>query len=200
MHIIEKEMMEHESDADEVELPLFLQGEMPPLLKSGARLPSYIKDHRKRLRHRFIQGRAMALPDYELLELVLFRAIPRKDVKPLARTLLDQFRDFNGVLSAPFDRLKAVPGVSLAVLQELKIVEAAAHRLAKAKIVGQPVLSCWDALLAYCQTTFAHKSVEEFRVLFWTVKTSSLRMNNRAAALLTTFRFIQGKLLSRRCN
>ena len=73
--------MEHESDADEVELPLFLQGELPPLLKNGTRLPSYIKDHRKRLRHRFMQGGAMAVPDYELLELVLFRAIPRRDVK-----------------------------------------------------------------------------------------------------------------------
>ena len=166
MHITEKEMMEHESDADEVELPLFLQGELPPLLKNGTRLPSYIKDHRKRLRHRFMQGGAMAVPDYELLELVLFRAIPRRDVKPLACALLNQFRDFYGVLTAPFDRLKAAPGVSLAVLQELKIVEAAAHRLAKAKIVGQPVLSCWDSLLAYCQTTLAHRAIEEFRVLF----------------------------------
>jgi len=158
--------MEHDRDADETELPLFLQGEVSPLLKSGVKLPSYIKDHRKRLRQRFMQGGATAIPDYELLELVLFRAIPRRDVKPLARALLDQFGDFNCVLSAPFDRLKSVPGVSLAVIQELKIVEAAAHRLAKAKIVGQPVLSCWDALLAYCQTTLTHRSIEEFRVLF----------------------------------
>ena len=75
MHIIEKEMMEHESDADEVELPLFLQGELPLLLKNGTRLPSYVKDHRKLLRHRFIQGGAMAVPDYELLELVFFRRL-----------------------------------------------------------------------------------------------------------------------------
>ncbi len=172
MLIIEKEMMEHESDANEVELSLFSQVEMPPLLKSETRLPSYIEDHRKRLRHRFMQGGVMAIPDYELLELVLFQAIPRRDVKPLARTLLDQSRDFNGVLSAPFDLLKAVPGVSLAVLQELKIVEATAHRLAKAKTVGKPVLSCWYSLLAYCQTTFAHRAIEEFRVLFWTVRTT----------------------------
>ena len=130
-------MMEHEGDADEVELPLFLQGELPPMLKNGTLLPSYIKDHCKRLRHRFMQGGATAVPDYELLELVLFWAIPRRDVKPLACALLNQFRDFNGVLTAPFDRLKAAPGVSLAVLQELKIVEAAAHRLAKAK-------NCWS--------------------------------------------------------
>lgn len=158
--------MEHESDADEAELPLFLQGEMSPFLKGGAKLPSYIKGHRKRLRHRFMDGGASAVPDYELLELVLFRAIPRRDVKPLARALLDQFADFNGVLSAPFDRLSAVPGVSSAVFEELKIVEAVAHRLTKTKIIEQPVLSCWDALLSYCQTTLAHRSIEEFRVLF----------------------------------
>ena len=68
-------MMEHESDSDEVELPLFLQGELPLLLKNGTRLPSYVKDHRKLLRHRFIQGGAMAVPDYELLELVFFRRL-----------------------------------------------------------------------------------------------------------------------------
>ena len=121
MNFIEKETMEHDRDADETELPLFLQGEVSPLLKSGAKLPPYIKDHRKRLRQRFMQGGATAIPDYELLELVLFRAIPRRDVKPLARALLDQFGDFNCVLSAPFDRLKSVPGVSLAVIQELKL-------------------------------------------------------------------------------
>ena len=80
--------------------------------------------------------------------------------KALCRGLL------NGVLSAPCDRLEAVKGVSLAVVQELKIVEAAAHRLSKAKILNQPILSCWDSLLTYCQTTLAHRDVEEFRVLF----------------------------------
>ena len=93
---------------------------MPPLLKNVTRLSSYIKDHRKRLRHRFMQGEAISIPDYEPLELVLFRAIPRRDTKPLARDVLDKFRDFDSVLSVPFDRLKAVLGVSLAVLQEQK--------------------------------------------------------------------------------
>ena len=94
----------------------------------GARLPSYISDHRARLRDRFMQGGAGAMPDYELLELVLFRAIPRQDVKPLARLLIDRFGDFNRVLSAPAPRLAEVPGVGPAVVQELKIVEAAAQR------------------------------------------------------------------------
>lgn len=157
--------MECDRDPDEADPKLFSEGNLP-LFQSGAKLPSYIKDHRKRLRQRFFEGGASAIPDYEMLELVLFRAIPRRDVKPLARALLDQFADFNGVLSAPCDRLKSVQGVSLAVLQEIKIVEAAAHRLSKAKILDQPILSCWDALLTYCQTTLAHRDIEEFRVLF----------------------------------
>ena len=86
--------------------------------------PSYLRDHRKRLRERFLQGGAAAMPDYELLELILFRAIPRRDVKPLARLLLDTFGDFNRVLSASVARLHAVDGVGDAVVTELKIVEA----------------------------------------------------------------------------
>ncbi|WP_375258824.1 DNA repair protein RadC [Citreimonas sp.] len=129
-------------------------------------LPSYIRDHRARLRERFLVGGADALPDYEMLELVLFRAIPRRDVKPLARTLLDRFGDFNGVLSAPAARLRDVPGVGDAVVTELKIVEAAAHRLAQSKVLRKQVVSSWDALLSYCQTTMSHGEIEQFRVLF----------------------------------
>lgn len=129
-------------------------------------LPSYIKDHRARLRERFMIGGADALPDYELLELVLFRAIPRRDVKPLARQLLSLFGDFNGVLSAPVARLAEIKGVGDAVVTELKIVEAAAHRLAQSKVLKKPVVSSWDALLSYCQTAMAHGDVEQFRVLY----------------------------------
>ncbi|WP_299937208.1 DNA repair protein RadC [uncultured Pelagimonas sp.] len=129
-------------------------------------LPSYIKDHRARLRERFRIGGADALPDYELLELVLFRAIPRQDVKPLARQLLEQFGDFNGVISAPAMRLAEVIGVGDAVVTELKVVEAAAHRLAQAKVLKRHVVSSWDALLTYCQTAMAHGEVEQFRVLY----------------------------------
>ncbi|SMX29762.1 hypothetical protein TRP8649_03901 [Pelagimonas phthalicica] len=129
-------------------------------------LPSYIKDHRARLRERFMIGGADALPDYELLELVLFRAIPRRDVKPLARQLLSLFGDFNGVLSAPVSRLAEIKGVGDAVVTELKIVEAAAHRLAQSKVLKKPVVSSWDALLSYCQTAMAHGDVEQFRVLY----------------------------------
>ena len=130
------------------------------------RLPSYIKDHRKRLRARFIEGGAAAMPDYELLELVLFRAIPRQDVKPLARLLLDTFGDFNRVIAAPVARLQAVKGVGEAVVQELKMVEAAAQRMVRARVMHRPVLSSWDALLDYCHTAMAHRETEQFRILF----------------------------------
>ncbi len=130
------------------------------------RLPSYIADHRARLRARFIEGGAAAMPDYELLELVLFRAIPRQDVKPLARLLLDTFGDFNRVIAASPARLNLVKGVGPAVVLELKLVEAAAQRMMRAKVIQKPILSSWDALLDYCHTAMAHRETEQFRVLF----------------------------------
>ena len=137
-----------------------------PPLKRGRALPSYLADHRKRLRQRFREGGAAAMPDYELLELLLFRAIPRQDAKPLARRLLDQFGDVNGVLSAPFARLENVEDVGPAVATELKIAEALAHRMARAKVIQRHVVSSWDALLDYCHTVMAHRDTEQFRVLF----------------------------------
>ncbi|WP_420343081.1 RadC family protein [Paenirhodobacter sp.] len=138
----------------------------PAPLPEGAKLPSYLQDHRRRLRERFMTGGAAAMPDYELLELVLFRAIPRQDVKPLARRLLEAFGDFGRVLAAPPARLRALPGVGDAVVQELKIVEAAAQRLARARVMHRPVLSSWDALVDYCHTAMAHRETEQFRVLY----------------------------------
>ena len=130
------------------------------------KLPSYIADHRKRLRSRFMEGGATAMPDYELLELVLFRAIPRQDVKPLARLLLDTFGDFNRVISASPARLVMVKGIGDAVIQELKIIEASAQRLMRAKVMNRPVLSSWDALVDYCHTAMSHRETEQFRILF----------------------------------
>jgi DNA repair protein RadC len=142
-------------DADEAE-PQALTG----------RLPSYIADHRQRLRDRFLQGGGAALPDYEMLELVLFRAIPRQDVKPLARLLLDTFGDFNRVITASPARLQMIKGAGPAVVLELKLVEAAAQRMMRARVMQKPILSSWDALLDYCHTTMAHRETEQFRVLF----------------------------------
>lgn len=152
----------------EAALPLFEGDEVvePRVLPQQARLPSYIRDHRKRLRERFMTGGADALPDYEMLELVLFRAIPRQDVKPLARQLLDIFGDFNRVISAPALRLAEVKGVGDAVIAELKIVEAAAQRLARSRVIERHVVSSWQQLIDYCHTTMAHRETEQFRVLF----------------------------------
>lgn len=132
----------------------------------GSRQPSYIANHRKRLRERFMSGGPNAIPDYEMLELVLFRAIPRQDVKPLARTLIDLFGDFNRVISAPAARLRQIEGVGDSVVTELKIIEAAAQRMARAKIMQRHVISSWDAILDYCHTVMAHRETEQFRILF----------------------------------
>jgi DNA repair protein RadC len=150
---------------NEQSLP-FLMDEVQTPKQVVGKLPSYISDHRQRLRARFMAGGAAAMPEYELLELVLFRAIPRRDIKPLAHALMKRFGDFNRVVTAPEARLRDVPGVGDAVIVELKIVEAAAHRMARSRIMQTQVLSSWDALLDYCHTTMAHRETEQFRVLY----------------------------------
>ncbi|PWE50386.1 hypothetical protein DEM26_09295 [Thioclava sp. NG1] len=149
---------------EEPPLPLFASGTAvrPP---PRASKPSYLLDHRHRLRTRFMEGGARALPDYELLELVLFRAIPRQDVKPLARRLIQTFGDFGRVVSAPPNRLRQVTGVGEAVVIELKLVEASAQRLARSKVMHRPVLSSWQALVDYCHMAMSHAETEQFRLL-----------------------------------
>ena len=145
---------------------LFDADEAPELALPNGKLPSYIADHRKRLRTRFTEGGAAAMPDYELLELVLFLIIPRQDVKPLARLLLEMFGDFNRVVAAPVARLKTVEGVGEGVIIGLKTLEAAAQRMARSKVMHQPILSSWQSLLDYCHTAMAHRETETFRVLY----------------------------------
>ncbi|MEM9045168.1 MAG: DNA repair protein RadC [Pseudomonadota bacterium] len=123
-------------------------------------------NHRGRLRQRFLQSGSASLADYEMLELVLFRAIPRRDVKPLAKALLNLFGDFNGVISAPIKRLSEVAGVGDAVICELKIVEAAAQRLARSRVINRPILTSWTQLMDYCKTCMAHRETEQFRILY----------------------------------
>ena len=151
----------------EMPLPLF-EGDEACAVSAWpkGKMPSYIRDHRKRLRARFLDGGAQAMPDYEILELVLFRAIPRQDVKPLARRLLDSFGDFNGVLSASAHQLGQIKGVGEAVICELKIVEAAAHRLARSRILQRQVISSWASVIDYCHATMAHRDTEQFRIFF----------------------------------
>lgn len=129
-------------------------------------LPSYIKGHRKRLRDRFLTGGSDAVPDYEVLELILFRAMPRQDVKPIAYALLAQFGDFNRVISASIPQLMQVDGVGEAAAAEIKIVEAAAHRLARSRMMKRHAVASWDALLNYCHTVMSHRETEQFRILF----------------------------------
>jgi DNA repair protein RadC len=122
--------------------------------------------HRERLRTRFREGGASALADYELLELVLFRALPRRDVKPLAKSLLQKFGSFAEVVSAPPARIAEVAGAGESVITELKIVEAAAHYFTRGKVRARPVLSSWNAVLEYCRAAMAFAENERFRILF----------------------------------
>jgi DNA repair protein RadC len=122
--------------------------------------------HRERLRERFLKGGNDALADYELIELVLFRAIVRRDLKPLAKELLKQFGSFAEVVSAPIERLRSIKGLGDAAVTELKIVEAAAHQLARGQVKNRPVLSSWSSVLDYCRTAMAFADREQLRILF----------------------------------
>ncbi|MEM9724975.1 MAG: DNA repair protein RadC [Pseudomonadota bacterium] len=129
-----------------------------------------LKGHRNRLRSRFMGGGTDAVADYELLELVLFRAIPRRDVKPVAKRLLSRFGGFAGVISADVARLREIDGLGEAAIVELKIVEAAAVAMLRDRVMDQPVLTDGDAVVDYCRAALAHRAVEEFRVLFFDSK------------------------------
>jgi DNA repair protein RadC len=128
--------------------------------------PSY-HGHRDRLRSRFMQGGADAMPDYELLELLLFRAIPRKDTKDIAKRLLSRFGSFAEVINAPEHLVKEVEGArSDRVVQELRIVRAAALRLMQRQISEKPLLDSWSKVLEYCRAVIGYESTEQFRILF----------------------------------
>jgi DNA repair protein RadC len=122
--------------------------------------------HRERLRDRFMRGGADALPDYELLELVLFNAVPRRDTKPLAKELIARFGGFAEVISAPEPRLREIKGVSDRVVTELKLVRSAALRLMQGRIMERPVLSSWQQVVDYCRAAMAYEVREQFRILF----------------------------------
>lgn len=122
--------------------------------------------HRDRLRQRFIQNGAENLADYELLELFLFTAIPRRDVKPLAKALINQFGSLSGVLKAPINVLTSFDGISNNTAIALKTIEASSYRMLKQDVMKKPILNSWSRLLDYCQATMAHESIEKFRILF----------------------------------
>ncbi len=132
---------------------------------TAAKAPHY-HGHRDRLRQRFREAGAEAVADYELLEMILFRAIRRGDTKPIAKALLARFGTFSDVLAAPSARLKEVRGVGDAVVDELKLVLASAKRFSREQIDDKTVLGSWSAVLDYCRAAMAYSEVEEFRVLF----------------------------------
>lgn len=126
--------------------------------------PHYV-GHRDRLRDRFMEAGAEALADYELLELILFRAIPRRDVKPDAKQLIKRFGSLADVISADPALLREETR-SESVVRELKIVQAAALHLAQSAVLNRPLLSSWSALLEYCHAAMAYETKESFRILF----------------------------------
>lgn len=127
--------------------------------------PHYL-GHRERLRQRFRSGGADAMPDYELLELVLFRAFPRRDTKPLAKALLARFGSFTEAVNAPEERLREVSGIGEAAISELKVVRAAALRLMRGEVLERPVLGSWEQVLDYCRASMGFEATEQFRILF----------------------------------
>jgi DNA repair protein RadC len=162
----------------EMALPMAKSFEESPLfellaLESEVRVPSqpqrpipHYWGHRDRLRKRFREGGAEALPDYELMELILFRAIPRRDVKPLAKEILARFGSFAEAVAAPPERLMEISGVTDAVVTEIKIVRAAALRIPQSEIKKRPVLAAMSTVLDYLRSAMAFEGREQFRILF----------------------------------
>ncbi|MEI6441227.1 MAG: DNA repair protein RadC [Alphaproteobacteria bacterium] len=127
--------------------------------------PHYL-GHRDRLRDRAAAGGFAALPDYELLELYLFRSLPRGDVKPLAKALLTRFGSITGVMAASLSELKSVAGVGQTVALDLKLAHEAAVRMGREDVAKRTVITSSSQLHAYVRLAMAHESREQFRVLF----------------------------------
>jgi DNA repair protein RadC len=128
--------------------------------------PAHYLGHRERLRTRLREAGADAIADYELLELVLFRAIPRRDVKPLAKALIARFGSFAEAIAARPERLAEIEGMSEASINEFKILEAGAKRFAKGVAKKRLSLGSWSEVVDYCRTAMAFSEREEFRILF----------------------------------
>ncbi|WP_137391406.1 RadC family protein [Rhodoligotrophos defluvii] len=127
--------------------------------------PHYV-GHRERLRERFRTRGPDSLADYELLELILFRSMPRRDTKPVAKALIDKFGTFAEVFSAKPERLMEVPGVGESVAFDIKVLQAAALRMSLGDARQRPVLSAWSAVINYCRAAMAFDDQEQFRILF----------------------------------
>jgi DNA repair protein RadC len=130
-----------------------------------AEAPHY-HGHRERLRERFHSAGPEALSDYELLEMALFPALPRRDTKPLAKSLLKAFGSFAEVIHAPVARLREIDGIGDASINQLKLIAAAASRVAKGEVKQRTALSSWNDVIDYCRTSMAFADKEQFRLLF----------------------------------
>ena len=122
--------------------------------------------HRERLKARFRENGPEAVADYELLELILFQVVPRRDTKPIAKALLNRFGTFSDVLAAPEARLIEISGVGASVATHLKLVHAAATRYARGAVRQRPLLGSWSAVIDYCRAAMAYEEKEQFRILF----------------------------------
>ncbi len=139
---------------------------LAPLTPEAEIIASGAEGHRDRMRTRLLKAGPEALADHEMLEMVLFLALPRRDTKPLARALLSRFRSFAAAIAAPVPDLLAIDGIGEAGAAALKTVQAAALRLARAEVSDLPVLSNWPKLLSYLTAALAHEQLEQARVLF----------------------------------
>ncbi|MGH6933590.1 MAG: RadC family protein [Dongiaceae bacterium] len=135
------------------------------MAEDGSRAPDYL-GHRRRLRDRFMNGGGDALADYELLELLLCQAQPRRDMKPAAKALLRRFGGFAGVMAAAPRELREINGVGPAACVMIKTVQAAALRMAREDVTARPVIGSWKKLIDYCRAIMAAEKTEQFRLLF----------------------------------
>lgn len=126
----------------------------------------HFHDHRERLRDKFARRGADAFDDYELLELILFQALPRIDTKPIAKTLLAEFGSLAEVVAAPVEKLTAIKGIGPSAAQHLKVLQQVSIRIGQSSVLNQPILSSWNALLDYCRAAMQFEGREQFRVLF----------------------------------
>jgi DNA repair protein RadC len=161
---------------EDSELFPFERDAIPPIVMARPDKPTIHKDrphyhqHRERLRKKFDEAGPGALADYELLELMLFRTIPRQDTKPLAKALLTKFGALSAVLAAPVQRIAEVKGAGPAVAQDLKLVQALLERASRNELKQRTLISSWSQLVNYCRLAMAHEPREQFRVLFLDVK------------------------------
>lgn len=135
-------------------------------LQKNSQTNKHYQGHRERLRKRYLKSKGNAIEDYEYLELLLFRTIPRANTKPIAKNLIARFGSLADVLGADIHRLQEIPGCGPATAIDLKIISDVAGRLARAELFKRDIFSSWDKVLTYCKAVMAHETREQFRVLF----------------------------------